>query len=59
MAGHEEELYRRIINDLRTTLIDLDYCFASIKAKDAVSRAIDICEADLATRLKRDPSIQK
>ena len=48
----EEKIYREIINELRSSLADLDYCFASDEAKKALHEAIQICERDWESRLE-------
>jgi hypothetical protein len=48
----EEQIYRAIINELRSSLADLDYCFASDEAKQALYDAIQICEKDWESRLE-------
>ena len=52
MEGTEESFYRTVINTLKTALMDLDYCFASREAKEALENAIAICEQDLAGKLR-------
>jgi hypothetical protein len=46
MENSETQFYRQVINGLRTALIDLDHCFASVDAKRALDIAIAACEAD-------------
>lgn len=46
MESAETQFYRQVINQLRTALIDLDGCYASLDAIRALETAIDLCEQD-------------
>jgi hypothetical protein len=54
MSNAEEELYRSSINILRTIRIDLDSCFASPEATEALERAIEACERDFREKSNTD-----
>ena len=48
MSAVQRELYREIINGLKTALIDLENCFADKDAVRALAEAIDLVKPDLA-----------
>lgn len=50
MSNYENDFYRSIINTLKSLLVDLDSCFASIDAKQSLGKAIEVCELDLQQR---------
>lgn len=49
----EERIYRDVLNQLRSSLADLDYCFASDEVKEALREAILMGERDWASRVER------
>lgn len=53
MTVQEDDVYQSIINVLKTSMIDLEYCYASKEAFEALENVINICQRDLITRKER------